>query len=319
MFVFDGQEAAKPDMRQLEFIAKRGFNFIRIPTDYRFWTTDFDYLRPNEKMFEVIDSYLQACRDFGLHMSLNIHRAPGYCINYNELERDSLWTDQVAQDGFAFIWETFAKRYKGFSNSDLSFDLLNEPPDIGDDGFTRENHEQVMRRTIQAIRATDPSRDIVLNGICGGSEAIPELADTGTIHSGRGYTPFTISHYRASWVHSEVAWPQPTYPCMLDGHLWDRDMLLKSYQPWRDVEEKGVRVHIGEFGCYNQTPNGVALSWLSDLLSVYHELKWGYALWNFEGPFGIVEHGRPDTKVELIDGFHVDRALLELLLENMVI
>ena len=318
MFIFDGEVAGKPDRKQLEFIAKRGFNFIRVPTDYHFWTKDYDYLHPNEKAFEVIDSYLQACREFGLHMSLNVHRAPGYCINNNTPERHNLWTDQVAQDGFAFIWEIFAKRYKGISNSELSFDLLNEPPDIGDGGFTRDNHQQVMRRIIQVIRAIDPTRDIVLNGISGGSDAIPELADTGTIHSGRGYTPFTISHYRASWVQFEHDWPEPTYPCMLDGDLWDRDMLLQSYQPWRDVEAKGVRVHIGEFGCYNKTPNDVALAWLTDLLSVYRELKWGYALWNFEGPFGIVRHGRPGAKYELMDGFQIDRALLELLLDNRV-
>jgi len=318
MFAFNGKEAEKPDLRQLEFIAKRGFNFIRVPTDYNFWTKNYEYLRPDESKFDIIDSYLQACRDFGFHMSLNIHRAPGYCVNNNLPERDSLWTDQAAQDGFVFIWEYFAKRYKGVSNCDLSFDLLNEPPNIGVGGFSRENHEKIMRRTIQAIRDIDPSRDIVLDGICGGSDAIPELADTGTIHSGRGYDPFTVSHYRASWLPFEYDWPEPAYPCMLDGHLWDRNMLLESYRPWRDVEAQGVEIHIGEFGSHNNTPNDVALAWLTDLLSVYRELKWGYALWNFRGSYGIVEHGKPGAKYEMIDGYPVDRVLLELLLDNMI-
>jgi len=30
--------------------------------------------------------------------------APGYCITRVELERDRLWVDRVAQDGFVSIW-----------------------------------------------------------------------------------------------------------------------------------------------------------------------------------------------------------------------
>jgi len=44
MFIYNGKEAAKPDEKQLDFIAKQGFNYIRIPMDYRYWTKDFDYL-----------------------------------------------------------------------------------------------------------------------------------------------------------------------------------------------------------------------------------------------------------------------------------
>jgi hypothetical protein len=50
-----------------------------------------------------------------------------------------------------------------------------------------------MREAIAAIRAIDPKREIILNGIDGGSRAIPELADTGAIHSGRGYFLFRLA------------------------------------------------------------------------------------------------------------------------------
>jgi hypothetical protein len=60
------------------------------------------------------------------------------------------------------------------------------------------------------------------------------------------------------------------------------------------------------------------MRWYMDLLSIYKELGWGYAMWNFQGPFGIIEHGRPGARLESIAGYHVDRALLELLLESRV-
>jgi hypothetical protein len=103
------------------------------------------------------------------------------------------------------------------------------------------------------------------------------------------------------------------------GRRWDRAALRDSYRPWREVERRGARIHIGEFGCFNRTPHEVAMRWLADLLSVFREFRWGYALWQFRGPFGIVDHGRPGAKLEAIAGYNVDRALLERMLENRVL
>jgi len=319
MFSYHGKKAAKPDLKQLDFIAKKGFDYIRVPMDYRFWTKEFNYLNPDEKVFDNLDIYLNECQQRGLHMSLNIHRAPGYCINNNSIEKHNLWKDKEAQDAFAFLWKYFTERYKGVSPDDLSFDLLNEPPEIGEYGFTRKRHERVMRRTIDAIRKIDPDRPLILNGIGGGGIAIPELADAGVVHSGRGYAPYTISHYRAEWAITEkdYVWQMPEYPGMSDGDMWDKAALKEYYKPWREVEDKGVSIHIGEFGCYDKTPNDVAIRWFTDLLDIFHEYKWGYALWNFKGAFGIADHGRPGVKYESIDGFNIDRELLDLLINNM--
>ncbi len=148
-----------PDEHALDFMAAFGFDFVRIPTDYRFWTRDFAYFQPDESVFAYFDRYLDACRARGFHMSLNLHRAPGYCINRNDLERHNLWKDQVAQDAFVFIWETLARRYRGVPGELLSFDLLNEPPNVGQYGLTRAQHAALIRRAVAAIRAIDPARD----------------------------------------------------------------------------------------------------------------------------------------------------------------
>lgn len=308
-----------PDEKLLDFMANNGFDFVRMPCNYRFWTHDFKYFEPDESILAYLDRYLEACQQRGLHFNLNLHRAPGYCINYNNLERHNLWQDEIAQDAFVFLWELFAKRYKGIPNEQISFDLLNEPPDIGDYGFTREIHEKVMRRTVAAIRAVDPNRQIAIDGLAGGNLAMPELADLGLIHSTRGYQPMPVSHWGATWWEGWKVAEGPIYPGVeWDGKRWDRETLKAHYAPWRDVEAQGTKVHIGEFGCYNQTPNDVALRWFSDLLSIFKEYGWGYALWNFGGAFGIVEHGRPGAVYEMVDGYNVDRALLDVLIENRV-
>lgn len=312
-----GRQPAMPDERALDFMAEFGFNFVRIPTDYRFWTTDFDYFHPDESVFANFDRYLEACRNHGCQMSLNLHRAPGYCINRNDLERHNLWFDQVAQDAFVFLWETFARRYHGVPAEHLSFDLLNEPPGVGQYGMTRDSHAALIRRTVAAIRAIDPTREIVIDGLGGGHLAMPELADLGVVHSGRGYQPMPVSHHRATWWAGHTEAPEPIYPgVQWEGRTWDRAALRDFYQPWRDVEAAGAGVHIGEFGCYNKTPNDVALRWFEDLFGVFKEFGWGYALWNFAGDFGIVEHGRPGVRYEEFHGFQVDRELLDLMLNS---
>jgi aryl-phospho-beta-D-glucosidase BglC (GH1 family) len=319
MFSYSGAPPQPPDERALDFLAEHDFNFARIPTDYRFWIRDFNYFCPDETVFEHIDRYLAATRSRGIHLSLNIHRAPGYCINRNDLERHNLWKDPIAQDAFAFAWETFARRYRDVPSSELSFDLLNEPPDEGEYGFTRAIHSEVMRRTVDVIRQIDPAREIVLDGIGGGHYAMPELADLGAVHSGRGYQPMTVSHYHAPWFAPSMDFPPPVYPGSIwEGQTWDKETIRALYETWRDVERKGVRVHIGEFGCYNQTPNNIALRWFEDLFSLYREFGWGFALWNFEGPFGIIDHGRAGARFEQIGPYRVDRDLFELVRGAMV-
>src|SRR5918996_567558 len=139
-----GQRPQPADNKALDFLAKFGFNFVRIPVDYRFWTYDFDYFHPDESMFSYIDQYLEACRSRGIHMSLNLHRAPGYCTNRNDLERHNLWVDSIAQNAFVFLWESFAQLYKDVPGKDLSFDLINEPPAPGDYSMTRQNHAALI-------------------------------------------------------------------------------------------------------------------------------------------------------------------------------
>ena len=314
-----GQAPEPPDEKALDFLAATGFNFVRIPVDYRFWTTNFDYFHPDESVFHLIDQYLKACRSRGIHISLNLHRAPGYCTNRNDLERHNLWRDEIAQDAFVFLWETFSSRYQGVPGDVLSFDLVNEPPAPGEHGMTRKNHATLIQRAVAAIRAINPQRDIVIDGLGGGYLALPELAGLDVVHSGRGYHPMPVTHHKANWWSGHAHAPAPKYPGLRwQGRTWDHAALRDSYRPWREVETRGAKIHIGEFGCFKHTSNEIALRWYSDMLSVYKEFRWGYALWQFQGPFGIIDHGRPSAKFESIGGYHVDRVLLELLLANRV-
>ena len=305
------------DNRMLDFMQKYQFNFLRIPIDYRFWLTDIEG-EPSESFLKTLDSYVESAISHNIHASINLHRAPGYCINGWERERYNLWSDQIAQDAFERLWVNLAERYKGKYQTEVSFDLVNEPPDIGQRGFTRDIHQQLIRRITNAIRKVDLDRLVVINGLAGGHLAMPELADLEVIHSGRGYQPMLVSHYKAEWCEGSKGMPVPTYPCEYNGTFWNRDSLRAFYQPWVNVSETGRPIHIGEFGCYKYTDNNVALAWFKDLFDIFKELGWGYSLWEFDGNFGIANHDRPNTKYENFEGLDVDRGLLDLMLESRV-
>src|SRR6516225_8968691 len=119
----------------LKWMVDWGFNFIRLPMAYPRYVK-FDrsqHIKPedvckiDEHEVERIEAFVRKAQVYGLHVSLNLHRAPGYCINAGFYEPYDLWKSKEAQDAFTFHWGMWAKRFKDVAGSKLSFDLLNEP------------------------------------------------------------------------------------------------------------------------------------------------------------------------------------------------
>src|SRR5581483_12423699 len=76
---------------------------------------------------DKIQQTIYLAQKYNLHVSLNLHRAPGYCVSTGYHEPYNLWTEQQAQDAFNYHWGYWAKRLKNVSASKISFDLVNEP------------------------------------------------------------------------------------------------------------------------------------------------------------------------------------------------
>jgi endoglucanase len=300
------------------WMADWGFNFARIPACYTLWIEDDDPFKLYEPMLEKVDRVVRLGQQYGVHISLNFHRAPGYSVNRERVEPFNLWKDREALDAFCFHWQTFARRYRGIPSTELSFDLVNEPPSP-DPGrmphypMTRADHERVVRTTVAAIREVDPERRILIDGLAYGRVPLPELADLDIAQSCRAYEPMGVSHYQADWVDG-MDWPTPQWPGAWHyGETWGRAELEAHYQPWLDLAAQGVGVHCGEAGAFNQTPHDVVLAWFRDVLEILTPHHIGYALWNFRGPFGILDSGRDDVDYEDWYGHKLDRAYLELL------
>jgi endoglucanase len=290
-----------------QWIAEWGFDFVRLPMDYRCWTDAKDPRKLDEKNLAQIDQAVAWGRKHGVHVCLNLHRAPGYTVAQPP-EKLVLWTSEEAQSLFDFQWSQFARRYRGIPSEQLSFNLVNEPAHLAPAVYAK-----VVRRVVAAIRREDPKRLVIADGIDWGGTPVPELADLGIAQSTRGYQPFPLTHYQASWVGRQH-WAEPTWPLKEGGKTIDRASLKKErIEPWKKLQSQGVGVHVGEWGAYCKTPHPVVLSWMRDCLGLWQEAGWGWALWNFRGTFGLLDSQRSDVAYEDYHGHKLDRQMLELL------
>ncbi len=210
-FIKGGSSGGPYRQEDFRLISEWGFNFVRLPMDYRFWIKDGDWTQIDETAFADIDQAIAFGRKYDIHVCINFHRAPGYTVAQPPEPAD-LWTDSQAQHVCAKHWAYFARRYKDVPNTHLSFNLLNEPADI--DGRT---YYRVVEKLVAAIRAEDPNRLIIADGLNWGKQPCEELFRLGVAQAARGYEPFALTHYKASWVAGSQSWPVPQWPAPVAG------------------------------------------------------------------------------------------------------
>ena len=229
----------------------------------------------------------------------------------------NLWKNDAgghkARQLFADQWLMFSERYRNIASSDLSFNLVNEPPNISGETYARS-----VGPAIEAIRQVNPDRLIIADGTKWGRQPVYELVPFQIAQSTRGYIPRAISVYRASWIKGADQFAPPTWPLHNRGAempAFDKETLWdKHVEPWHNFSlQQGIGVHVGEWGAYNKTPHAVVLDWMRDCLTNWKRAGMGWALWNLRGSMGLMDSHRADVVYEDYNGHQLDRKMLELL------
>ena len=195
-----------------QMISEMGFNFVRLPLDYRIYTKTGDWNTFIEFRLAQIDQAVAWGQKYGIHVCINLHRAPGYCVNPPSTplpanQTLSLWEHAEAQQAFAAHWRKFAERYLSVPTSALSFNLVNEPGNVSGDAYVK-----AVQPAIEAIRAVSPQRIIISDAVDYGNSRIDALFSENIVISPHFYNPSTLTHYKAEWVNGADAWPPPTWP-----------------------------------------------------------------------------------------------------------
>lgn len=317
---------------QLKWMSDWGFDFVRIPIAYPTYL-DIDRSKDinakevyniDQKRVDEIDKLVSTAHKHKMHVSLNLHRAPGYCINAGFHEPFNLWKDKEAQDAFYFHWQMWANRYKSLSSKQISFDLVNEPSmreDMNDQHSKSgpvpgDIYRKVIIGASEAIRRENKNHLVIADGNNVGNTVINEITDLDIAQSCRGYNPGIISHYKAPWANKDPEnMPEPKWPGQVGNQYLSREKLESYYKPWIDLVNKGIGVHCGECGCWNKTPHAVFLAWFEDVLDILKTNGIGFAIWEFRGDFGLINSNRADVTYEDWHGEKLDRKMLDLLMK----
>jgi endoglucanase len=174
----------------------------------------------------------------------------------------------------------------------------------------------VARASIAGIRGKDAKRLIVSDGYPYAQVPNSELFDTGILQSRHEYSPIELTHYHCEWARPmSMGFPLPAWPAKdAQGKvITTKEKLAEEIAPWGELAKHGIPMHVGEMGCNRYTPPKVAHAWFNDALDVIGGLNSGWALWNFRGPFGVLDTNREGTDYTDFHGHKLDNTLLKIL------
>jgi endoglucanase len=145
----------------IQFLARVGFNSIRIPIDYQFFTPD------NNEGFTLLDRVVSWAQEAGLYVIIDMHAAPGGQTGTNidnSWGYPWLWESPESQQQTIDIWKRIAAHYSG-STTVLGYDLLNEPiPPFPALQAYNSRLEPLYRRIVAGIREVDSHHVVILGG-----------------------------------------------------------------------------------------------------------------------------------------------------------
>ena len=161
----------------LDDIAAKGFNCVRVPFWYRnFYSDDNGTKILNENGewdFRYLDWIVEKCAERGIYVILDMHGAPGFQSDApHSGKRDSCRLYEDSEEGEFFrtladeLWTAIAARFNG-NPAVAMYDLLNEPSCDCDYGEVtrRKNNTAEYQRLYKAVRAVDGEHIITLECI----------------------------------------------------------------------------------------------------------------------------------------------------------
>ncbi|MGN0068622.1 MAG: glycoside hydrolase family 5 protein [Prevotella sp.] len=305
--------------KDVAFIASCGFDHLRIPVD------EEQLFRPDgqkdSEAFSLLHNALHWCRKHKLRAVVDLHILRSHHFN---AKVKPLFTEEKAQEAFYRCWRLISSELKGYSNSWVAYELMNEP--VADEP---EIWNVIVGRCAAEVRKLEPKRTIIIGSNRWQSyDTVKDLRIPGNdrhiILSFHYYNPFLLTHYTAPWtdikdytgaVHypgkvvqpedlTELPEPTARKYSWWTGQVWNSEVLARHFElVLQRAEQLGVKVYCGEYGCLDTAPEADRYRWYADMDKVLEQKGIARAVWDYKGGFGIIKHGEPDWKmIHLLTG-----------------
>ncbi|WP_336963043.1 cellulase family glycosylhydrolase [Chryseobacterium contaminans] len=245
--------------QDIDFLAKTGFNSVRLPMHYNLYTLPIEKEPVKgkdtwlEEGFKMTDDLLQWCKDNKIYLILDLHAAPGgqgndANISDNDKTKPSLWESEENQRKTIALWKKLAERYKNEPWVG-GYDIINEPninftgknPN-GTDEMSNAPLWKLQKDITAAIREVDQKHIIFIEG-------------NGWGNNYNGLIP-----------------------------IWDNNMAFSFHKYWNDNDDKTIQfaldlrakhnmpIWLGETGENSNV-------WFTELIQLLDKHNIGYAFW----------------------------------------
>ena len=203
------------------------------------------------------------------------------------------------QERFVQLWAALAKRYMS-EGEDVAFEILNEI--VATD---RTSWSRLVKRTVDAIRAIDEDRTVVVGSArrnaASEMKRLDILDDERVIYTFPCHGPMELTHQKAAHIPMPATLnrcmgsPGPIQPYLdyrafigagVDGYegleRMDRTFLERCPQLASDFQQTNDRAaHRGEFGVTRHADTTSRENYYRDLISLPDEHHVGHAAWNY--------------------------------------
>jgi hypothetical protein len=273
---FDAYDQAFIAEADIAFLAKQGFNYVRLPFNYRCFEDDLAPGKWIERGFQQLDRAISLCRKHSIWVLLDLHAAPGAQARdqnagsaYGETY---LWEHREFLDRTVALWGEIARRYSGDSTI-AGYNVLCEPVTTNVPLLN-----SFYLKIIGAIREVDPDHLIVLDGNLWAK-------DIASLHDELFADPQVIPalhHYYSE--RFPVLANVTSYPTVVDGQSVDREMVRRTLAGKYDQRRIHRPVLVAEFGVSrsHRQPFAVQLAITRDLASIFEENGWGWSMWCYK-------------------------------------
>jgi aryl-phospho-beta-D-glucosidase BglC (GH1 family) len=292
------------DMQALKAM---GFDHVRLSIDPQPLIANAQTGTLRAEPLARLDKTVAQLTGAGLNVVLDIHAEEDW--------KAPLVRGDDGAEKFLAFWENFAAHYAKTDPERVFFEILNEPS--MDDLYRWEG---IQDRAVAAIRRVAPQHTILATAAQWGHQdglmAMEPVRDQNVIYTFHDYDSMWFTHQGATWGNEAWAFlrgvPYPSTPENIQAVLGQEPdqrvrLELERYgeDRWnaarigeeiaavaRWARERDVPLYCGEFGVYKTYADPQArATWISDMRTALESKQMGWAMWDYDGNFGLATKG----------------------------
>ncbi len=280
----------------VKYVAECGFDHIRLCFDeYVLEESPYVY---RDSIFSLMDQFISWCRKYGLNCVLNLHR--GYGNAHDEPSPQIHLVDSPEmQKRFIALWVACEKHWAHIP--ELVFEPMNEPTIVDP-----EKWNDFMESLIQAIRAINPTRRIVMDCVQWSLPyTLPQQRvwdDPNIIYSFHFYFPHSFTHQRCATMPDMRRYNRHMpYPGDIEYYRdFEHEINgnTNAYPEWKQMDKETLRnamkpaiefkkrhpdkiLWLGEFGAITYAGLDYRINYFHDVIALAKEYGFPYCVWNF--------------------------------------